>query len=154
MTKTFETKKEAETEELGFRLGKMLKAGDTVALYGQLGAGKTHFTAGIARSLEINTHITSPTYTIVNEYHDGLCPLFHFDAYRLSSADELFDIGFEDYLARESITVIEWAENIDDALPVQTIKVLIQRHDGDDENRRTIEIVFPEGDARNDDTRL
>lgn len=150
LIKQFSTKSEAETEDLGFRLGKMLKTGDVVALNGELGAGKTHFTSGVAKSIGISSHITSPTYTIVNEYTEGEVLLMHFDTYRLTCGDDLYDIGFDDYLARKGIIIIEWAENVDDALPENTIKVNIKRHDSEGENLRTVVIEFPEGDERND----
>lgn len=154
MIKQFSTKNEAETENLGFRLGKMLLPGDVVALNGELGAGKTHFTSGVAKSIGISSHITSPTYTIVNEYTGGEVLLMHFDTYRLTCGDDLYDIGFDDYLARNGIIIIEWAENVEDALPKNTIRVNIKRHDAEDENLRTVEIDFPEGDERNDNTGL
>lgn len=103
-----------ETENAGAKFAKSLPAGAVVALYGDLGAGKTAFVRGMARGLNSPSHVTSPTFTIVNEY-DGDLPLFHFDMYRLGSSDELFDIGWEDYLARNGICVVEWSENVRDA---------------------------------------
>ena len=104
-----------ETERLGKALAAQLQAGDVIACRGDLAAGKTALTRGIAEGLGVSGPVTSPTYTIVNEYHDGRLPLFHFDMYRLGSADELFDIGWEDYLARGGVCVVEWAERVEEA---------------------------------------
>jgi tRNA threonylcarbamoyladenosine biosynthesis protein TsaE len=111
----FYTKSEQETENLGCALGKSLKPGTVVAYYGDLGAGKTAFTRGLARGLGVHDRVTSPTYTIVNEY-SGRIPLFHFDMYRLDSSEELFDIGWEDYLSRGGVLAVEWSERVEDAL--------------------------------------
>ena len=100
-----------ETEQIGMQLGNRLRPGDVVAFYGGLGAGKTAFTRGVARGLGIAGPVASPTYTLVNEYLSGRLPLFHFDLYRLSSEDELFDIGWEDYLDREGVCCVEWSEH-------------------------------------------
>ena len=130
-----------ETEELGEKLAKRLSPGDIVAYLGDLGAGKTAFTRGLARGLGCTGRVTSPTFTIVNEY-EGPTPLFHFDMYRLSDSDELFDIGWEDYLARGGVCAVEWSERITDALPEEIITVTICRCAEDDEWRRiTIEGV-------------
>ena len=115
-----------ETERLGQRLGETLRGGEVVAYLGELGAGKTAFTRGLARGLGISMRVTSPTYTIVNEYTGGRLPLFHFDMYRLGSEEELFDIGWEDYLARGGVCAVEWSENVsgamEDAITVQIEK--------------------------------
>ena len=115
------TKSPEETETVGFRLGKELKPNTVLAFTGDLGAGKTAFTRGLARGLGATERVTSPTYTIVNEYLSGRLPLFHFDMYRLSCSDELWDIGWEDYLSRGGVCAVEWSENVEDALenPVQ-----------------------------------
>ena len=105
-----------ETQALGQRLAKRLLPGDVIAYFGDLGAGKTALTRGIAQGLGVTDLVTSPTYTIVNEYLTGRIPLFHFDMYRLDSSDELFDIGWEDYLARGGVCAVEWSENVEDAL--------------------------------------
>ena len=105
-----------ETEALGERLAKTLHGGEIIAFTGDLGAGKTAFTRGLARGLGIPMRVTSPTYTIVNEYTGGRLPLFHFDMYRLGSSDELFDIGWEDYLQRGGVCAVEWSENVADAM--------------------------------------
>lgn len=105
----------AETEELGCRLGRTLGPGAVVAYFGGLGMGKTAFTRGLARGLGCRGRVTSPTFTIVNEY-DGPTPLFHFDMYRLADADALFDIGWEDYLDRGGVCAVEWSENVTEAM--------------------------------------
>ena len=132
------TNGEEETEALGRRLGQVLQPGAVVAFTGDLGAGKTAFTRGLARGLGISERVTSPTFTIVNEYEGGRLPLFHFDMYRLGSADELFHIGWEDYLARNGVCAVEWSENVDEALDGDTIRVDISR--GEDDNTRIITI--------------
>ena len=110
-----------------------------IAMYGELGAGKTAFVRGLARGLEVDGAVTSPTFTIVNELY-GKRDLFHFDMYRLGSADELFDIGWEDYLDRGGVCAVEWSENVADAMPDGTVYVTIQRDTGD-ENARKITIT-------------
>ena len=112
----FITNSPQETEALGQKLGQILPAGTVIAYRGDLGAGKTAFTRGLARGLGIQDPVTSPTYTIVNEYLGGRIPLFHFDMYRLHSADDLFDIGWDDYLERQGICAVEWSENVAEAL--------------------------------------
>ena len=122
----FETHSPEETEALGQRLAEQLKPGDVVAYFGDLGAGKTAFTRGLARGLDVREPVTSPTYTIVNEYLSGSMPLFHFDMYRLGSAEELFDIGWEDYLSRGGVCAVEWSENVADAVE-DAVRVSIRR---------------------------
>ena len=112
----FITNSPEETEAVGAALGKILQPGTILAYRGDLGAGKTAFTRGLARGLGYCEPVTSPTYTIVNEYLGGRLPLFHFDMYRLASSDDLFDIGWEDYLERGGICAVEWSENVDDAM--------------------------------------
>ena len=133
MTKEYTTAGEEQTEALGFRLGQQLQPGAVIAYTGDLGAGKTAFTRGLARGLGIPDRVTSPTFTIVNEYEGGRLPLFHFDMYRLGSSDELFDIGWEDYLARGGVCAVEWSENVDDALVEDAIRVDIRRGAQDDQ---------------------
>lgn len=140
MTKEYTTAGEEQTEALGFRLGQLIQPGAVIAYTGDLGAGKTAFTRGLARGLGIPDRVTSPTFTIVNEYEGGRLPLFHFDMYRLGSSDELFDIGWEDYLARGGVCAVEWSENVADALPVDTVRVRIAR-EGDTGRCITIEGV-------------
>ena len=134
-----------ETELLGQRLGETLSGGEIVAYQGGLGAGKTAFTRGLARGLGISMRVTSPTYTIVNEYTGGRLPLFHFDMYRLASAEELFDIGWEDYLARGGICAVEWSENVQEAMQ-GAITVRMEKRS---ENTRCIRI---EGSALDADS--
>lgn len=124
----------AETEELGCRLGRTLGPGAVVAYFGGLGMGKTAFTRGLARGLGCRGRVTSPTFTIVNEYQ-GRIPLFHFDMYRLPDADALFDIGWEDYLDRGGVCAVEWSENVAEALPEDTVWVDIRRLEGEDNGR-------------------
>lgn len=125
----------ADTENFGAALAAHLRAGDVIAFRGGLGAGKTALTRGIARGLGISDRVTSPTYTIVNEYSGGRLPLFHFDMYRLSSSDELFDIGWEDYPERGGVCAVEWSENVADALE-NAIVIDIARVDGQEDARR------------------
>ncbi len=112
----FITHNPQETERLGQALAEKLSAGAVIAFTGDLGAGKTAFTRGLAKGLGATERVTSPTYTIVNEYVSGALPLFHFDMYRLGSSDELWDIGWEDYLLRGGICAVEWSENVADAM--------------------------------------
>ena len=128
-----------ETEALGEMLAGRLEPGTVIAFTGDLGAGKTAFVRGLARGLGIAERVTSPTFTIVNEYEGGRLPLFHFDMYRLGSADELFDIGWEDYLARGGVCAVEWSENVADALEPDAIRVDIRRGAG--ENDRIITVT-------------
>ena len=127
----------AETEAIGAALGKIIKPGTVIAYRGDLGAGKTAFTRGLARGLGCTGIVTSPTYTIVNEYLGGRMPLFHFDMYRLRSSDDLFDIGWEDYLDRGGVCAVEWSENVDDAME-DAIYITIEKP-GEDSRRITIE---------------
>ena len=133
----FITKSPEETELLGQKRGAVLRGGEVIAYRGDLGAGKTAFTRGLARGLGITMRVTSPTYTIVNEYIGGRLPLFHFDMYRLGSSDELFDIGWEDYLLRGGVCAVEWSENVADAM-LGAVTVSIEKT-GDAERRITIE---------------
>ena len=126
-----------ETERLGAQLAARLPAGSLVALSGDLGAGKTAFVRGMARGLGITGRVTSPTFTIVNEYEGADRPLFHFDLYRLEDADELFDIGWEDYLARGGICAVEWSERAPEAME-GAVRVDI-RQNGQD-GQRVLEI--------------
>lgn len=129
---------EAETEALGARLAGVLTAGTVVAYQGGLGMGKTAFTRGLAKGLGCTDRVTSPTFTIVNEYLGGRLPLFHFDMYRLPDSDALFDIGWEDYLARGGVCAVEWSENIAGALEDGYIRVDIRRGEWDGQRRITI----------------
>lgn len=126
-----------ETEAVGQALGKVLQPGTVLAYTGDLGAGKTAFTRGLARGLGAAEQVTSPTYTIVNEYLSGRIPLFHFDMYRLASADDLWDIGWEDYLDRGGVCAVEWSENVTEAME-NAIWVRIEKT-GEDTRRITVE---------------
>ena len=133
----FVTKSEAETEALGEKLAAALPGGSVVAMYGDLGAGKTAFVRGMARGMGLSCRVSSPTFTIVNEYL-GERELIHFDMYRLSDADELFDIGWEDYLARGAVCAVEWSENVEGAFFGDEVRVTVRKL-SDREREITIE---------------
>ncbi len=133
----FISSSEAETEALGARLAAGLPGGSVVAMYGDLGAGKTAFVRGMARGMGLSCRVSSPTFTIVNEYL-GERELIHFDMYRIGGADELFDIGWEDYLSRGAVCAVEWSENVKDAFFGDEIVVCIEKL-GDTTRRITIE---------------
>ena len=133
----YTTNSPMETEAIGAALGKLLPPGSVIAYRGDLGAGKTAFTRGLARGLGCKEIVTSPTYTIVNEYLGGRIPLFHFDMYRLRSSDDLFDIGWEDYLDRGGICAVEWSENVADAME-DAVTITIEKL-GEDSRQITIE---------------
>ena len=133
---TIITHNEDETIREGEKLGRTLVSGAVVALYGGLGVGKTVFTRGLAAGLGLSINISSPTFTIVNEY-PGDVPLFHFDMYRLESEKELFDIGWDDYLDRGGVCVVEWSEKVPGAFPPDTVTVKLENLGGD---KRRIEI--------------
>ena len=122
----FITNSELETEQLGERIAKAVSGGAVIAMYGDLGAGKTAFVRGMARGMGLTCRVSSPTFTIVNEYL-GERELIHFDMYRLSGAEELFDIGWEDYISRGAVCVVEWSENVQDAFFGDEIKVTIDK---------------------------
>ena len=134
---TFLTNSPRETEAVGEALAKLLQPGTVVAYQGDLGAGKTAFTRGLARGLGCTDLVTSPTYTIVNEYLGGRLPLFHFDMYRLKSSDDLWDIGWEDYLERGGVCAVEWSENVADAMEEPVLVTIYKL--GEDARRITIE---------------
>ena len=133
---TIYTKSESETEAAGASFAESLPDGSVIALYGDLGAGKTAFVRGMARGMGIDARVNSPTFTIVNEYL-GERELYHFDMYRLASSDELFDIGWEDYLRRGGVCAVEWSENVADAFEGDEITVRIEKLSADE---RKIEI--------------
>ena len=139
----FITHSPEETEKIGEALAKSLQPGTVLAYRGDLGAGKTAFTRGLARGLGCKETVTSPTYTIVNEYLGGRLPLFHFDMYRLASSDDLWDIGWEDYLEREGVCAVEWSENVADAME-NAVTVTIEKLG---ENTRQITIEGGQGYA-------
>lgn len=120
------TNSEKETEAAGERLGRRIPDGTVIAMYGDLGAGKTAFVRGLARGMGIDARVSSPTFTIVNEYL-GARTLIHFDMYRLTSAEELFDIGWEDYIARGAVCAVEWSENVEDAFFGDEMRLTIKK---------------------------
>ena len=134
----YKSDSEHQTEAIGAQLAQKLTPGTVIAFTGDLGAGKTAFTRGLAQGLGIPDRVTSPTFTIVNEYEGGRLPLFHFDMYRLESSDELFDIGWEDYLRRGGVCAVEWSEKVSDAL-AGALRVDIRRGTGEQERIITIE---------------
>ena len=134
----YRTHSEQETEEVGGALARVLAPGTVIAFTGDLGAGKTAFTRGLARGLGVTDRVTSPTFTIVNEYSGGRLPLFHFDMYRLESSEELFDIGWEDYLRRGGVCAVEWSEKVSDAL-TGAIRIHIRRGEGEHDRIITVE---------------
>lgn len=127
-------KNEQETSAFGESLAARLKPGDIVALSGDLGAGKTTLTKAIAKGLGIKSQVTSPTFLLIQEYKEGRMPLYHFDVYRLNGAEDLYELGFEEYLFGDGVCVIEWADQIEELLPATAIKIYITF--GDDENER------------------
>lgn len=119
------TNNENETYNIGIKIGKQLKAGDILSLNGDLGAGKTYLTKGIAKGLGIEDYITSPTFTILNEY-EGRIPLYHFDVYRINDVEEMYEIGFEEYLYGNGVCVIEWGSMVEEILPKNAINIKIK----------------------------
>ncbi len=130
-----------QTQSIAAKFASELKKGDVITLDGGLGAGKTAFTGGIAKGLGISGYVTSPTFTIVNEYHGGSILLYHFDVYRLSSMDELYDIGWEEYSAGDAVCVVEWADIIRDELPLPYYEVRITKT-GETDGSRQISIEY------------
>lgn len=132
-----------ETFELGRRIGKNIKPGSIVTLSGDMGVGKTVFAQGFAKGMGINEPINSPTFTIVQVYDEGKIPLYHFDVYRISDSEEMYEIGYEEYFYGEGVCLIEWAELINDILPDNVIKIKINKSldNGIDYRRITIENV-------------
>ena len=144
----FHSHNEAETEAIGARLAAVLNPGAVVAYLGDLGMGKTAFTRGLAAGLGYKGRVTSPTFAIVNEYEGGRLPLFHFDMYRLGSSEDLFDIGWEDYLTRGGVIAVEWSERVEDALDeVEKLIRIHIRRDPEHDNGRTITIEGGVSDA-------
>ncbi len=134
--KTLRTTSIKQTEEAGEYLGKSLKESSVVALFGDLGAGKTAFTRGLVRGYGINCRVFSPTFAIVNEYKENSKTVYHFDMYRITGTEDLYSTGYFDYLDTRAVIVIEWSENIVDVLPDDCIRVYIEKTD--DENERII----------------
>lgn len=137
-----------DTTKLGISLGKILNPGDIICLTGELGTGKTHITKGIAQGLNINDNITSPTFTIVNEYDTGRLKLNHFDVYRVSDPDEIHAIGFDDYIFSDAVSIIEWANYIEEILPHDLLHIKIEKDLDKDENYRKITLT-PYGERYN-----
>lgn len=145
---TIYTKNERETEELGKKLAKYVRPGMVLALYGGLGAGKTALVRGLATGMGLKARVTSPTFTIVNEYR-GEVPLYHFDMYRLSGSGELFEIGWEDYLAGGGVLAVEWSENVEDAFENNVVRIRVERGEGELERRIDIENLPDFGGGEN-----
>jgi len=125
-----------ETERLGYTLGKLLTGGEVICMTGDLGAGKTTMTQSIAKGLDVDDYVTSPTFTIINEYK-GRCPLYHFDVYRINDVDEMYDLGYEEYFYSDGVSIIEWADIIKEILPQERLNIEINKKDGID-NREII----------------
>jgi len=122
------SRNEEETKEIGYKLGKLLEEGDIVCLTGDLGAGKTTFTKSIAGGLGVKEDVTSPTFTIINEY-DGRLPVYHFDVYRIMEIEEMYDIGYEEYFYGNGICIIEWASQIRELIPKEHLWIEIKLGD-------------------------
>ena len=144
MNLTIITKSPEETKNLGKEVGKLAKLGDLLAFYGELGAGKTCFIQGISQGLEVKDYVTSPSFTIINEYQ-GKIPIFHFDLFRLNNAEEILELSYKEYFYGEGLTVIEWAEKIERFLPKEHLKIAIKFKD---RYQRTISFI-PQGDRFN-----
>ncbi|MVX63806.1 tRNA (adenosine(37)-N6)-threonylcarbamoyltransferase complex ATPase subunit type 1 TsaE [Clostridium chromiireducens] len=144
----FEVYSVDNTTKLGIQLGKMLNSGDIICLTGDLGTGKTHITKGIAQGLGIYDNITSPTFTIVNEYESGRLKLNHFDVYRVSDPDEIHAIGFDDYIFSDAVSIIEWANYIEEILPEDLLHIKITKDLNKGEDYRKI-ILTPYGERYN-----
>lgn len=138
----YKTNSPSETERIGFHLAQSIPYGSVVAMFGDLGAGKTAFTRGFTKGMGINSDVSSPTFALVNEYRGEKKTLYHFDMYRISGWDDLYSTGYFDYLDTGSTLIIEWSENIEAVLPENCIKVIITKTDSFDE--RNIEIIGAE----------
>lgn len=138
----YKTKNVTETEKIGYLLGEAVKDGSVVAMFGDLGAGKTAFTRGFAKGMGINSDVSSPTFALVNEYRGSSKTLYHFDMYRISGWDDLYSTGYFDYLDAGGCLIIEWSENIEAVLPDDCIRVTITKIENPDE--RNIEIIGAE----------
>jgi len=128
MNLTIITKNPEETKNLGKEISKIIKPGDLLAFYGELGAGKTCFIQGISLGLEVKDYVTSPSFTIINEYQ-GKIPIYHFDLFRFDNAEEILELGYEEYFYGEGLIVIEWAEKIEQFLPKEHLKIDIKFKD-------------------------
>ena len=141
----YETFSAEETEKLGEQIGREAKPGEVYTLIGDLGVGKTVFTQGIAKGLEITEPICSPTFTIVQEYEEGRMPFYHFDVYRIADPDEMDEIGYEDYFFGDGVTLVEWASLIEELLPPEAIRIRIEKNPEKGMDYRLITIDVPEG---------
>lgn len=141
ISKTYETYAPEETFALGEKLGEKAQPGQIYTLVGDLGVGKTVFTQGVARGLGIKGPVSSPTFTIVQEYDEGRIPFYHFDVYRIGDVEEMDEIGYEDYFYGEGVCLIEWANLIDEILPPEAIRITIEKNPekGYDYRRITID---------------
>lgn len=135
--KIFETNSYEETQKIAADFANTLKGGEVIAMYGDLGAGKTAFVQGLAKALNITSHVTSPTFTIVNEY-EGRLTLYHFDVYRILDPEEMYEIGYDEYIENGGVCIIEWAELIEELLPREYIKVTICKDANKGDNYRII----------------
>lgn len=122
-----ETQSYVETFELGYKLGQQARPGQVFALSGDLGVGKTVFTQGFAKGLGIEEHVNSPTFTIVQVYEEGRMPFYHFDVYRVSDVEEMYEVGFEDYFFGEGASMVEWAELVEEIMPEDTVWITIEK---------------------------
>ncbi|PLR65576.1 MULTISPECIES: tRNA (adenosine(37)-N6)-threonylcarbamoyltransferase complex ATPase subunit type 1 TsaE [Bacillaceae] len=139
MTKhVIKTNSSEETTNIAIRLGELVKPGDVLTLEGDLGAGKTTFTKGLAKGMGIRKNVNSPTFTIMKEYRDGRLPLYHMDVYRMENSDE--DLGFDEFFEGEGVTVVEWAHLIEEQLPKQRLDIRIYRTE-DDARKITFEPI-------------
>lgn len=120
-----------ETEKIGYMLGKLLTGGEIICMIGDLGAGKTTMTQSIAKGLDVEDYVTSPTFTIINEY-SGRCPLYHFDVYRINDVDEMYDLGYEEYFYSNGVSIIEWANIIEEILPTERLNIEISKKDNNE----------------------
>ena len=141
-----ETNSEKETWDLGFSLGEKACAGQVYTLVGDLGVGKTIFTKGLAKGLGIDEPVSSPTFTIVQIYDEGRIPFYHFDVYRIADSDEMYEIGYEEYVYGDGVSVIEWPQLIDDILPEKRYDVTISKDYSRHDNYRKIEIQKTEAE--------
>lgn len=130
-----------ETIELGKKIGSLVRSGDIICIDGDLGSGKTHLTKGLANGLDIKEYITSPTFTIVNEY-EGRLKLYHFDVYRVNDPDEIENIGFDEYIFGDGVSIIEWANLIEELIPDEHVQINISKAPEKGENYRIINIQY------------
>lgn len=140
----YETNSYDETQKVAEEIAKTLNGGEFIAMYGDLGAGKTAFVQGLAKALGVKGHVTSPTFTIVNEYF-GRLPLYHFDVYRIADPDEMYEIGYDEYINGDGVCIVEWAELIEDLFPEKYIKLTILKAEENGTDYRKI-ILEERGD--------